>query len=446
MKKTRRRKIAIWSGIVILAILLIGASTGYYLTRKYPKEWNYWKDLPRSSKFLAVELELERLFHRVFPPSPVPERYDHVTADVLEKSMRLGADWLLAMQEPTGRFQYWYNTDHNQFSSKSEDNFLRQAGTSFSLTLVYEMTGDSRYLDAVRRSLDYLLSFRKLLDSDKAYFLFSGKAKLGGISLPMLTMLRVRSLTGTEEHDEILKKLANMILFLQDKYQTGQYKSTYVYKGDYEYEKSRGWESRIYPGEALFALAGMYRAFRDDRYKQSMDWALQFYSHKRQWKRHAFLSWTISAFVSLYEQSPEQKYADYVLLLSDHLLTQQNLDSDDQVYGSFHGLPSANTASYMEGLADAIYLTRLIGDQKRLSRYQECAKMGYRWLLLLQYTEAHGSQLERPEMGIGGFRPNLFDSELRIDNTQHAISAFAKGLRFVFKRKPIVFDKSINML
>jgi hypothetical protein len=100
----------------------------------------------------------------------------------------------------------------------------------------------------------------------------------------------------------------------------------------------------------------------------------------------------------------------------------------------------------MEGLADAIYLTRLIGDQKRLSLYQERAKMGYRWLLLLQYTEAHGSQLEHPEVGIGGFRANLFDAELRIDNTQHAISAFAKGLRFVFKRKPIVFDKSINML
>ena len=43
-----------------------------------------------------------------------------------------------------------------------------------------------------------------------------------------------------------------MILFLQKKYNTGQYKSTYVYRGDYEYEKNSGWESRIYPGEALY--------------------------------------------------------------------------------------------------------------------------------------------------------------------------------------------------
>jgi len=426
MKLSRRSKIALWSCIGFLVLLVLGAGIGHYLIRQYPL----------SAKLLGFELEAERLFYRIFPPTPDPERYSHVTADALERSMRLGADWLLSMQEPSGRFQYWYDPLKDQFSSMNDDNFLRQAGTSYSLALVYEMTGEIRYLGAVFKSLRYLMSFKRQLEPDKAYFLFAGKAKLGGISLPMLTMLKVRSLTGTRKHDEVLKQLANMILFLQEKYQTGQYKSTYIYYGDYEYEKNEGWESKIYPGEALFALAGMYRAFGDPRYKKSMDWALEFYSHKKQWKRHSFLPWTISAFVSLYEQSPEPKYADYVLTLSEHLLTQQNLESDDEVYGSFHVLPSANTGSYMEGLGDAIHLAQLIGDEELLKLYQEHAKMGYRWLLSLQYTEADQSLVERPEMAIGGIRTNVFDAQLRIDNTQHAISAFAKGLRFVFGRSP----------
>jgi len=426
MKPSRRRKIALWSGIGFLALLVLGAGIGHYLTRQYPL----------SAKLLGVELESERLFHSIFPPTPDPERYSHVTADTLERGMRLGADWLLSMQEPSGRFQYWYDPLEDQFSSMNDDNFLRQAGTSYSLALVYEMTGEIRYLGAVFKSLRYLMSFKRQLEPDKAYFLFAGKAKLGGISLPMLTMLKVRSLTGTKKHDEVLKQLANMILFLQEKYQTGQYKSTYVYYGDYEYEKNEGWESKIYPGEALFALAGTYRAFGDPRYKKSMDWALEFYSHKKQWKRHSFLPWTISAFVSLYEQSPEPKYADYVLMLSEHLLTQQNLDSDDEVYGSFHILPSANTGSYMEGLGDAIHLAELIGDEELLKLYQEHAKMGYRWLLSLQYTEADQSLMKRPEMAMGGIRTNVFDAQLRIDNTQHTISAFAKGLRFIFGHNP----------
>lgn len=436
MRSIFHKRIVKWSCIVLLTLLVLGSGVGYYLIKQYPREWKYLRDLPWSARFQGAELEIERLFHRIFPPALAPERYIHVTADTLEHSMRLGADWLLAMQEDSGRFRYWYDPLEDQFSSKSDDNFLRQAGTSFSLALVYEVTGEARYLDGARKNLDYLMKFRKELGTDKAYFLFNEKAKLGGISLPMLTMLKIRSLTGDTEHDEVLRQLANMILFLQEKYQTGQYKSTYVYRGDYEHEKHSGWESKIYPGEALYALAGMYRAFGDPRYKKSMDWALEFYSRKRQWKKHAFLSWTISAFVSLYEQSREPKYADYAFLLSEHLLTQQNLDGDDQVYGSFHGFPSANTGSYMEGLGDAIRLAQLTGDSERLKLYVERAKMGYRWLLLLQYTEADKNHLKHPEMAMGGFRTSLFNAQLRIDNTQHTISAFARGLRFVFGKEP----------
>lgn len=422
--------------IVFLALITISIITGHYLTRKYSKEWNYWKRLPKSVKYKAIELQFELFWHRIFTPPVNPERYVHVTADSLENSMCLGADWLLDMQESSGRFQYWYNPIVDQFSSKSNDNFLRQAGTSFSLMLVYEMTGDSRYLAAARRSVNYLLNFKEKLGNNKAYFFFNQKAKLGGISLPMLTMLKIRQLTGTEEYDELLKKLANMILYLQEKYQTGEYKSTYVYRGDFEYEKHSGWKSKIYPGEALFALAEMYRAFGDERYKNSMDWALKFYYNKERWKSHAFLPWTISAFTSLYEQTKKEKYAEYVFFLTEHLLTQQNLDSDDKVYGSFHALPSANTGSYLEGLGDAIHLAQLTADEKRLKLYKKRAKIGYRWLFLLQYTESDVAGLNRPEMVLGGFRPNLFESQLRIDNTQHAISSFARGLRFIFGVKP----------
>ena len=424
-------------GIVLLILLVAGIGAGYYLPRQYPKEWSYWKNLSGSKKHRAISLEIKRLWHGIFPPVPQPERYAHVTAETLEHSMRLGADWIIAMQEHHGRFQYWYDPVSDKFSSKNDDNFLRQAGTSFSLALVYEMTGEFRYFEAVRKSVQYLLAFTESLDADKAYFLFHKKAKLGGISLPMLTMLKIRQLTGTTEFDTTLTKLANMILFLQEKYNTGQYKSTYVYLGDYEYEKNSGWESRIYPGEALYALAGMYQAFGDVRYKESMDWALEFYYQKK-WKSHAFLPWTISAFASLYEQTDEQKYADYVFFLADQLLTQQNLDGGDEAYGSFHGVPSANTGSYMEGLGDAIHIARLTGDEARLRLYQERAKMGYRWLFMLQYGESDAKVLKRPDMAQGGVRKTLADSQLRIDNTQHAISSFAKGLRFIYQRLPAV--------
>ena len=426
--------------VLFLVLVLSAASICYYLTQRYSKEWNYWQRLSDSEKKLAVELEIERFRHRVFPPSLQPDCYAHVTPEKLEHAMRLGAEWILSMQELSGRFQYWYDPALNQFSSKTDDNFLRQAGTSFSLVLVYKMTADPRYFAAARQSVSYLLQFKQQLDVDKTYFLFNGKAKLGGISLPMLTMLEMRQLTGTREFDVVLNQLANMILFLQEKYQTGQYKSTYIYNGNYAYEKETGWESKIYPGEALYALAKMYLAFGDTRYKRSMDWALEFYSRER-WFSQAFLPWTISAFVSLYEQTGESKYSEYVFSLSDRLLRQQNLDSSDAVYGSFHGVPSANTGSYMEALGDAVHLAQLVDDQRRRKLYCERAKMGYRWLLMLQCVKSGLSDSVHLEKSLGGFRQSLVDPLLRIDNTQHAISSFAKGLQFIFEVDP---SASIN--
>ena len=419
------------AGMGILVLLVTGFGGGC----QYSRAESNWTDLSNTGQHQDINSNLKRVWEDIFLPAPQPERYAHVTAGTLEHSMRLGADWIVNMQEHHGRFKYWYDPVSNKFSKESDDNFLRQAGTSFSLALVYEMTREPRYLEAARESLRYLLTFTEPLDTDKAYFLFRKKAKLGGISLPMLTMLKIRRLTGTTEYDATLIKLANMILFLQKKYNTGQYKSTYVYRGDYEYEKTSGWESKIYPGEALYALAGMYQAFGDPRYRASMDWALDFY-YREKWKSHAFLPWTISAFASLYEQTAEQRYADYVFFLGDQLLTKQNVDYNDEAYGSFHSNPSANTGGYMEGLGDAIHVARLTGDERRLRVYQERAKIGYRWLFELQYGASEAAAVERPSMTRGGFRKTLNDSQLRIDNTQHAISSFAKGLRYIYEIRP----------
>ena len=431
-------------GVVTLVSLVALISANYQ--HSFTKGGHYVNNHSGLANEPDIDAKLKRIWADIFLPAPCLESYAHVTAETLKHSMRLGADWIIAMQEPHGRFRYWYDPVSDKFSDNNDDNFLRQAGTSFSLVLVYEMTGDPRYLDAARNSIQYLLNFAESLGKDKVYFLFRKKTKLGGISLPMLTMLKIRQLTGTSEFDEILMKLANMILFLQKKYNTGQFKSTYVYRGDYEYEKNSGWESKIYPGEALFALAEMYRSFGDVRYKKSMDWALEFY-YGEQWKSHAFIPWTISAYASLYEQTGEPKYADYVFFLGDQLLTKQNVDGNDETYGSFHRKPSANTGGYLEGLADAIYIARLTGDEKRTKVYQERAKMGYRWLFMLQYGESDIKDLKRPEMARGGVRKSLQNSQLRIDNTQHAISSFAKGLRFIYKTPPaiapVLIDRAI---
>jgi hypothetical protein len=92
----------------------------------------------------------------------------------------------------------------------------------------------------------------------------------------------------------------------------------------------------------------------------------------------------------------------------------------------------------MEGLGDAIYLCNLTKEIKRTQKYSEHAKMGYRWLLELQFNESNMDGVDDPQKALGGFRKSLYDPQLRIDNTQHAISSFAKGLRYVFGQEPVI--------
>ena len=108
-----------------------------------------------------------------------------------------------------------------------------------------------------------------------------------------------------------------MVLYLQQIYNTGQFKSTYVYSGEYEYEKTRNWESEIYPGEAMLALAEMYVIFKEEKYLRSIDWAYNFYSKDDNWKAHPFIPWSVSAFVRLYIETGEHKYSKFVFRMID---------------------------------------------------------------------------------------------------------------------------------
>ena len=178
-------------GIVLLVLLVTGIGTGYYLTSQYPTEWNYWKNLSGFEKRRAVSLEIKRWWHGIFPPAPQPERYAHVTAETLgtfnTPRLPIGSSLCKSI---TGGFNTGMIPLVISSARKPTITFCAKQAPSFSLALVYEMTGEPRYLEAARRSVQYLLAFTESLDTDKAYFLFRQKAKLGGISLPMLTMLK----------------------------------------------------------------------------------------------------------------------------------------------------------------------------------------------------------------------------------------------------------------
>lgn len=423
--------------LIIIVLILIAFLSGIFVydyllnNNKYVRQWD---ELPSEVRLHAAQLEMERCWNLIFPPQPDFEILDKITPEKIRYSVRLGANWIISMQEESGRYNYWYDPSTDKYSEPWDDNFLRQAGTSYALMLAYQVTGDSNCLKSAMDNVEYLLTFRRETESGASYFLFNNKAKLGGVALPMLTMLKYKIITGDTLYDDLLTSLGEMILYLQEKYGTGQFKSTYVYRGDYEYEKTSGWESNIYPGEAMLALVYMYQAFDNKLYKEALDWAYDYYSEKGRWRVSSLITWTTSAFSELYKTDPEKKYAEFIMDMCNYTLKSQNLCPDNYEYGSFYGLPNVFTATSFEGIADAIPVMEMINEKKLAEKYKLRSLMAYNWLFKLQFADSSSSI---PAPAYGGFRTNAYDSLIRIDNTQHAVSALIKGLWYIFDEEKL---------
>jgi hypothetical protein len=420
--------------VASLTLVLWGARS---LVRAwYLEPWESWLQLPWYQKAQPVQLSLRRYLQE--PPALDAGTVPRATPADLESSARAAADWLVGDQEASGHFRYWYDPVADAFSPPGDDSFHRQAGAAYGLVLAYEMFGDQRYLVSARKGVEYLFRFKRTLEPDKTYFLAEDQADLGGAALPMLVMLRLRELTGTTVYDPELRRLANFLLFLQRQYGTGAFKSTYVYRGAFDIEKQRSWESPISPGQAMLALAWMHRNFGDPIYKDSIDRALKVYSDERYWKQAPFLPWTLDALASLYSSTGDTVYAGQATTLADYLVSWQNLDGRDGVLGSFGSFPSAFSASYLEGLGSALQVVQQTGDSARDALYRRRAEVGYLWLTSLQYRKNGPASVQSNERTIGGFARSPNDPRIRIDQNQHAISALVGGLRHVFGQQPAV--------
>jgi hypothetical protein len=143
-----------------------------------------------------------------------------------------------------------------------------------------------------------------------------------------------------------------------------------------------------------------------------------------------------------YLLTQEQPYADLVFAMNDWLCTLQYAPSDTtrtDWAGGFRPwtdgqaaalAPDIRSAEAAESLAEACRVARAAGDLPRLQRYTRALEACLQFLLTLQYTEnrvQHFVEAYRPAI-VGAFHASAQDGKLRIDCTQHALSALVMYL------------------
>lgn len=153
----------------------------------------------------------------------------------------------------------------------------------------------------------------------------------------------------------------------------------------------------------------------------------------------AFVPWHTQACASLFVQTGRRDFADFALEINDWLLPMQQRDLlTPDLRGRFYnprrpdfGPPhAASTGAYMEGLADAVFLARLLGEHARGSAFELVLRRGLRSLRQLQFRDWRDAfYITKRSHVIGALRTEVYDNSVRVDSAAHALLATIKMLR-----------------
>jgi hypothetical protein len=385
------------------------------------------------------------------PPAanPAPPARDLSRLTPLQKQMLLsaqsGADWLYRMNGVKGRFLYGYLPSLE--AEMEGDHLLRQAGAAFALARAARFTGEERYAARATQAILALLDDTTVdaRDSQVRYTALPSSAvnRLGAAGL---LVLAINALPAPQA--DLLDKSEQLCNFIRSQARPDGSLCCGDGGDDGKPAPDDPEAVNYYPGEALYGLMTSQK-HRPASWKTELVRKAVAYYHPW-WRAHksmAFVPWQTAAYTEAYLQTKDRAFADCVHEMNDWLCGLQYAQIDPRRlawYGGFMGwenggavesAPQVDSASHAEGLAEACRVAREAGDVTRYQRYSDALERCLQFLATLQYTEAntqHFVRWYRPRL-VGGFHASHQDGNLRIDYTQHAVSALVAYLEHVVR-------------
>ncbi len=368
-------------------------------------------------------------------PAAQQERYKQVLLDT-----QRGAEWLFRMNGVDGRFAYGQIPALNR--PLEGDHYLHQIGAAFALARAARCTGAAPY---AARATQAIVRFfdDTVADPQNPQLRYAADATLAinRVAAAGLLVLAVHELPAPQT--DLLDRAEELCNFLRSRQQAdGSFRLAEA-PSDKNLEDDA--ESSAYPGAALYALVRS-QVQRPAAWKmEAVARALPYYQAR--WRAHkspAMVPWQAAAYTEAFLQTHKREFADFVFEMTDHVCTLQ-LDRFDPRHADWWGgfrasaesaatAPQASSAAMAETLVCACRVARELGDVTRYDRYKPALELGLQFVLRLQYTAANTGHFKpgyRDFYLLGGFHASPEDGTLRIDYTQHAVSALVQYLAYV---------------
>ena len=197
------------------------------------------------------------------------------------------------------------------------------------------------------------------------------------------------------------------------------------------------------PGQLLLACAYMYEKTGDEMYRTFFQDVWGVYEAPLYATMHLgnelyipyAPAWFTQPLSKMYQLTGQDEYRDMVYEINDRVVRLYEHNSEHQVYYDYDGVLSPKlgywgnnsiTSAHLESLVDAAVVAELDGDWARLAAYKKVIPHTVAFLLRLQYIPENTYYVLHRDRIIGGFKKDLVNSVLWMDNVWHLTSAFMK--------------------
>ncbi len=365
-----------------------------------------------------------------------------VTENSIDRFVKRATRHIVRSQLSDGKFRYQVEP----FSGIEDTQSLsipRQAGATYALC---ELGRGAKVREAARRSLRFLQGFAKEVGTQTAVVYPPGRAtpRLGDSALPLVALLSCRSLVGAE-FDPLIAKLSRLVLALQRP--PGDFYPAWDTAAS---APLRERPPLFAPGQALLSLVQLEywimqdpkaaaRAGAPDRptvtaaVQRAMDhYGGPYWSHPLAKLLYIEENWhclAARAALDIHRHDAYEQFCiDYVRHKLAFVAESPKAPSDfigAYVFGHVVPPPTTATAGLGEALAAAIAIGHARGE--RMDQETTVMRKLMAFLIRQQWDRATCFACAKPKLTIGGLSQSMSAPMIRIDFTQHALSAIGHG-------------------
>ncbi len=321
--------------------------------------------------------------------------------------------FLSEMVKDDGQFKYGINSCNNFFFTSY--NILRHTGTIWSILMQYQTTNDEALIPKIDSTIKYMLHEIEYMNDDTAFLVErkSNEIKIGGNAVAIITLSTYMEVFQTDEYNELVKKLGNGILMMQE--HNGSFYHVLNYPDFSKKERER---IVYYDGEAAFALSKVYGVTKNEVFLNAAEKAVDYFIKNSYEKyRDHWIAYSIN---EITKYKPEDKYFSFGLKNAD--LNLDRIYNQDTSYHTYMELLMSTFCLYeriIENNISVSYMKQFDVKKFILTIYKRAHHMlnGYLFPEIAMYMES-------PETVAETFCVRHDSFRIRIDDVQHFIGGY----------------------